>query len=71
MEKLFNFQTCICQCLYRELGSVLSIYVLRIALNHDVANFAIAVDIALVLGLNDLFTLICTGLSCISTYISC
>ena len=52
------------------LGSVLSIYVLRIALNHDVTNNAVAVCIALVLKLSDLFALVCTGLSSISTYIS-
>ena len=53
-----------------ELGAVLSIDVLGVALAHDVGDLAVTVDIALGLGLEDQLALISTGLTCVSTNVA-
>src|SRR5699024_10239549 len=39
-QKLFNFHTRVGKSLNRELGSVLSVNILRVALDHDIRNNA-------------------------------
>ena len=65
-----NFKSSILKSFYRELGTILSIYVLRITLNHDVINFTVLVQIDSIKSKisNDL-ALESTGLTSIATYI--
>ena len=56
-----NFKACILQSLYRELGTILSVYVLRVTLDHDVLDLAIAVEVNLILAeVNDDLALHCS-----------
>lgn len=58
------------QSLDGVLGAVLSINVLGVALAHNVGDLAVAVDVALSLGLEDQLALISTGLTCVSANVA-
>lgn len=66
LQQFLNLYASVGQSLHGILGSVLSVYVLGIALNHDVGHNAVAVGIAVVLKLCDLLALEGAGLSCVS-----
>ena len=68
--KLLNLDAGILQSLYRELCSVLSIYVLRVTLDHDVGNLAIAVDITVVVEVSDDLALHGSGLTSVTSYVA-
>ena len=50
--------------------AVLSVDVLGVALAHNVSDLAVAVDIALGLGLQDQLALVSTGLTCVSANVA-
>ena len=64
--KLLNLNAGIGQSLDGVLGTQLSIDILGVALNHDVGNLAVAVDVALVLGVEDQLALEGAGLSSVA-----
>ena len=70
VEQIAFEKSGILKSFYRELGTILSIYVLRITLNHDVINFTVLVQIDSIKSKisNDL-ALESTGLTSIATYI--
>ena len=59
-KKFFCFNTSVCKSFYRIFCSVLSIDVFRVTLNHDIGNFAVAIDITFVFCFKDFFALICS-----------
>ena len=70
LVQALNFLAGIGQSLDGELGAVLSIDVLGVALAHNVGDLAVTVDIALSLGIQDQLALISTGLTCVSTNVA-
>ena len=66
LVQALDFLAGVGQSLDGVLGAVLSINVLGVALAHDVGDLAVAVDVALSLGLEDQLALISTGLTCVS-----